>query len=136
MNRQQRRMAASNKKGAKKALQEAGLKLGTALDTLKEAGGLDLVIRTLTEVQTQVAETNQVLEAMVQDNQTMADLLEQHKAELALQREVTFRFFCRFANAGLTGLGPAPMEAQVRELEERTRAEVLKAAKESSCEGA
>lgn len=125
-------MAASNKKGAKKALQEAGLKLGTALDTLREAGGLDLVIKTLTEVQTQVADTNQVLEAMVQDNQTMADLLEQHKAELALQREVTLQLIRSMTNQPPGGI----LEDDIRQVEERLRAEAIKAAKESSCEGA
>ena len=128
MNRRQRRMAASNKKGAKKALAEAGVKLGTALDTLKEAGGLDLIVKTLTEVRTQVAETNTVLEAMVEDNQTMANLLEQHQAELALQREVNLQLI-RAVVLGIAG-------GDIRQLEKRLRTEAIEAAKESSCEGA
>lgn len=133
INRAQRRLAAS-KRGKKKGLAQAGIQLDAAMAALRGAGGLEEATKAMVTAQKQMAETQSILEAMVEDNQTMSDQMEALEAELVTQRAVTI-LLIQGALSQYSGSGVGVSKDTIKQLEEKLRAEVQKAAEESSCEG-
>lgn len=133
MNRAQRRLAGS-KRGKKKGLAQAGAQLDAAMAALRGAGGLEEATKAMVMAQKQMAETQSILEAMVEDNQTMSDQMEALEAELVTQRAVTI-LLIQGALSQYSGSGVGVSKDTIKQLEEKLRAEVQKAAEESSCEG-
>jgi len=125
---------AASKKGKNKGLAKAGIQLDAAMAALRGAGGLEEATKAMVSAQKQMAETQSLLEAVVEDNQTLANEVAALKAELVLQREVNLQLIEAVTN-NYPGAEVGVVAIDVRKHEERFRDEVSNAAEESSCEG-
>jgi len=108
-------MAAKGKK-VPTGLALAGRQVGQTLDLLRKIEGLDGAVKTLEGLESEITKANTLMEAMVDDLQTL-------NAEVEAQREITIRLLTEVLTTENTDGGE--ILKRLRVAEEHIRASVL-----------